>query len=106
MDKEECTLVRKPHSGVSVAKRREAIAGYLFISRGFSAFCCSPSAHAGPLGSAFSPGTCCPRRICRAKNYEKLMTDRHFATVLRVTFTYTFASVPLGIVVGFGIALS
>ena len=97
----------KKRSAMSPARRREALAGYLFISPwilGFLLFTLLPMA-ASLVLSFFKWDMLSPAEFVGWKNLQKLASDRYFKAAVRVTLIYTFSSVPLGIAVGFGIAL-
>ena len=95
------------HSAMSPARRREALAGYLFISPwilGFLLFTLLPMVASLGL-SFFKWDMLSPAEFVGWENLQKLASDRYFKAAIRVTLIYTFTSVPLGIAVGFGIAL-
>lgn len=95
------------HSAMSPARRREALAGYLFISPwilGFLLFTFLPMVASLGL-SFFKWDMLSPAEFVGWENLQKLASDRYFKAAIRVTLIYTFTSVPLGIAVGFGIAL-
>jgi multiple sugar transport system permease protein len=87
--------------------RREARFGYLFITPwiiGFLAF------QAGPilasLGLSLTNWTLLkPPVFTGLENYQRLATDPLFFRSMRVTLTYTAASVPMGILFSLGLAM-
>ena len=91
----------------STLQRREEIAGYLFIAPwliGFVVFVLGALAMA--LGISLTQWSLLtsPKWIGLA-NYAHLVDDPLFWHSLKVTLNYVLTSVPLGIIVGFGIAL-
>jgi multiple sugar transport system permease protein len=88
--------------------RREAVAGYLFIAPwlvGFLLFTLGPMATSFVL-SFTEYEIISPAVFVGLKNFQKIFTDDpSFWDSLRVTFTYAFVAVPLGIVVSLLIAI-
>ncbi|KAA3659365.1 MAG: sugar ABC transporter permease [Chloroflexi bacterium] len=94
---------------MSPSRRREAIAGYLFISPwmvGFVLFI------AGPMLASFVMSftrwniVSDPRWVGLA-NYERILTtDADFWQALKVTFTYSAIYLPVSTVIGLGMAMA
>jgi multiple sugar transport system permease protein len=88
-------------------RRREALAGYLFLSPwivGFVTFLAGPM-----IASIYLSFTkykiVRPAEWIGLDNYTRMFTDELFYHSLKVTVTYTAFSVPLGIIAALGIAL-
>ena len=91
----------------SVARRREAIEGYVAITPwliGFFALVLGPL-----LASAYLSLTTYeivrPPVFSGLDNYRQMAADRLFWQALKVTATYVAASVPMGMVLAFAVAL-
>ncbi len=87
--------------------RREALEGYIAISPwliGFVLFTGGPIVASLLIGFADWPLIESPR-FNGVANYAELFRDPLFYQALKVTSIYSFASVPLGIVLGFSLAL-
>jgi multiple sugar transport system permease protein len=87
-------------SGVSLARRREAIAGYLFLSPwilGFVLFVGGPILYSFFL-SFNSYDVARPPRFVGLENYVRAFTsDDRFLPSLQITFIYALVSVPLAL---------
>jgi multiple sugar transport system permease protein len=88
-------------------RRREALAAYLFLSPwiiGFIVFLAGPM-----IASMFLSFTqykvIKPPVWVGIENYTRMFTDDLFYHSLRVTVTYTFLAVPLGVIIGLAIAM-
>jgi multiple sugar transport system permease protein len=92
---------------LSKAARQEEIAGYLCIlpwMLGFAVFTAGPLL--ASLGISFTnwPLLSAPRWV-GARNYVRLLDDLSFWQSLKVTASYSGVGVPLGLLVGFSVAL-
>ncbi len=91
----------------SIAKNREAIAGYLFISPWWIGFLIFT---VGPLIASFALSftewnLIKPPRFVGLQNYIDLLKDELFWQALKVTTIYSLGRVPLGIIIGLAAAL-
>ena len=96
-----------PRRKMSLRARREAIAGYLFIMPwllGLIIFTLGPIIVSLYLSMTNYEVVRAPKFTGFA-NYEFLFQDRLFWQALRVTSTYVFVSVPLGLVLSFAVAM-
>ena len=94
------TLATAPARRVSLARRREAIAGYLFLLPwviGFALFVGGPILYSFYL-SFTSYDVARPPRFIGVENYVRAFTsDEQFLPSLQLTFTYALVSVPLAL---------
>lgn len=96
-----------PRRRLSVRARREAVAGYLFIAPwllGLVIFTVGPIIVSLYL-SMTNYEVVRPPEFNGLANYRFLFKDRLFWQALRVTSTYVFISVPLGLVLSFAVAM-
>ncbi len=89
-----------PRIGTSKARRREAIAGYLFLlpwALGFTLFVAGPLVASAVLSfTAFDVAR--PPRFVGLENYvNAFTTDDRFLDSLKITFIYAIVSVPLAL---------
>ncbi len=89
-----------PRIGTSRARRREAIAGYLFLlpwALGFTLFVAGPLVASAVLSfTAFDVAR--PPRFVGLENYvNAFTTDDRFLDSLKITFVYAIVSVPLAL---------
>lgn len=107
-------IAQKPQTSPIPAKRpmmslglKRAITGYIFIAPfilGFLLWFIGPTLFAGWL-SLTEWNLITPPKFIGLENFQKLFTDKLLAQSLKVTVIYTLVSVPLGLALGFALAL-
>lgn len=96
--------LKLPHLGLG-AKR--TIIGYIFIAPfilGFFIWFLGPTFYSAYL-SLTEWNMITPAKFVGLENFAHMFEDKLLLTSLRVTFVYTLVSVPLGLVLGFALAL-